>query len=90
MIELTLVAKMKVSSKDFKKFMKGEGDVRFNKIVEWDDYAVVADEDNFNGVVLNLGGGEMLFVSNDHEWVRRLLKRDETPRVHIHFPELDG
>ena len=89
MIELTLVAKIKLSSKDFKKFVKGERHVKFIRVVTWDGNIVV-DPDNFDGVILDLGGEEMLFVSNDHEWVQRLLKKDETPHVHVYYPEIDG
>lgn len=89
MIELTLVMKKKISKKDFEKLMKDEIFIKFDKNVHWNDDLVAADTGNFDGIVLDFSGGEMLFVSNDHPWVAQLLEEDDIASVHIHFPELD-
>ncbi len=89
MIELTLVMTKSISKKDFEKFMKGDLKIQFSKEVVWDDDRVAADPGNFNGVVLDLGGGgEMLFVGNDHPRVDKLLEDEAFVGVDIHFPEL--
>jgi hypothetical protein len=87
-IELTLVVKKSISKKNFEKFIKGDLKIKFEKEVEWDDDFIGADTGNFDGVVINLGAEEMLFVSNDHEWIRRILEEEFFIPYDIHFPEI--
>jgi hypothetical protein len=87
-IELTLVTKKKISKKNFEAFLKGRMNLKFEEEIAWDENKLCVDQGNFEGVIMSFGGGEMMFVPNDHPAIDKILEADEIPGTHIHFPEI--
>ena len=87
-IELTLVRKTYMSKKHFDQFLRGNRDPEFERGVAWAETLVCADTGNFDGIILDLGGGEMLFIGGDHPKIKELKEADDTPSIHAHFPEI--
>lgn len=87
MIEVTAVVKMKITNKEFKEIVRRRRYLQISKSVAFYEDCLAEDEENFDGVVLNLGSGEMVFFSGDSKEIKSLLGVGTLH--HIYFPEIE-